>query len=143
MFTPKNNLKSKLSIFICFALLMCFGSALIAKPYSPKPGSAERKAILNALRVPVEKEAKQKVVFHGVNIKVENGWAFVHSFAMDKAGKKAVLGDLDTSALLRKIKGRWKVLHWGVAGDVSVPCDAYKKYPKAPRSIFGEVLNAC
>ena len=143
MSASKYNSKNKLSLFVCFALLMCFESALFAKPYSPKPGSAERKAILNALRVPAEKEAKQKVVFYSVDIKIDKGWAFLHCMAMDKTGKKYVLGDLDTSALLRKINGRWKVLHWGVAGDISVACDAYKKYPKAPRSIFGEVLNAC
>ncbi len=125
----------------CLVLLGC--GYLSAAPYTPKPGSSERQAILNALRVPVEKEARQKVVFHGVSIKVEKGWAFVHAISMDKAGKKAVLGDLDTGGLLRKQNGRWKVLHWGVAGDIGVVCDAAKKYPHAPKAIFGGALGGC
>jgi len=135
-------LKNKL-LAVCFALLLCGGSTPFAAPYSPKAGSAERKAIMNALRVPVQKRAKQTVVFYGVNLKVEKGWAFVHCVAMDKTGKKYVLGEIDTAGLLRKTNGRWKVLHWGTAGDISVACDAAKKYPKAPRAIFGGVLGGC
>jgi hypothetical protein len=126
---------------LCGVFFYCsFG---LAAPYSPKPGSHERKAILDALRVPVERVARQKVVFHGVSIKVEKGWAFVHAISMDKAGKKAVLGDLDTAGLLRKQNGRWKVLHWGVAGDIGVVCEAAKKYPQAPKAIFGGALSGC
>ncbi len=135
--------KNKVSVFVCFALLLCVGSTLLAAPYSPKPGSKERKAILNALRVPVQKEAKQTVLFYAVNMKVEKGWAFVDCLVKDKTGKKYVLGELETSALMRKINGRWKVLHWGTAGDIGVTCEAAKKYPQAPKAIFGAVLGGC
>ena len=136
-------LKNKVSNFVCFALLLGIGSTLRAKPYSPKVGSKERTSILNALRVPVEKEAKQKIVFYSVDMKVEKGWAYVTCLSKDKNGRKYPLGELNTDGLLRKINGRWKVLHWGVAGDIGVACDAYKKYPKAPKGIFGAVLSGC
>lgn len=138
---PLNHHLRRFALALC--VVLCLGGLLCAAPYTPKPGSPERKAILNALRVPVEREARQKVVFHGVSIKVEKGWAFVHAISMDKAGKKAVLGDLDTAGLLRKQNGRWKVLHWGVAGDISVVCEAAKKYPQAPKAIFGGALGGC
>ena len=138
---PFNRHFRRFGLALC--LVLCFGSLLAAAPYTPKPGSAERKAILDALRMPVEREARQKVVFYGVSIKVEKGWAFVHAISMDKAGKKAVLGDLDTAGLLRKQNGRWKVLHWGVAGDIGVVCEAAKKYPNAPKAIFGGALGGC
>ncbi len=59
----KNTLKTNLQILICCALLLCEGSTPFAAPYSPKVGSKERTAILNALRVPAQKQAKQKIVF--------------------------------------------------------------------------------
>lgn len=145
----RSKVKSRVVFWWCCALLFCAGStpmltsAAFAKPHTPAPGSAERKAILDALRVPIQKRAKQKVVFYGVQLKVENGWAFVNCAAMDKTGKKYVLTELDTSALLRKINGRWRVLHWGQAGDIGVACDAYKKYPRSPRAIYGVDLGYC
>jgi hypothetical protein len=114
-----------------------------AKPHTPKPGSAERKAVLDALRVPAQKQAKQAIVFHDVTLRVESGWAWAMGVARDRTGKKLPLGDLMTCGLLRKSGGRWKVLRWGVAGDIGIACDAAKKYPSAPRAIFGGVLNGC
>ena len=128
-----------LSLVVCCMFLLGLTSTLLAKPYTPKPGSAERKAILDALRVPAEKRARQKIVFHDVTMRVENGWAWTIAVARDKTGKKLPLGDLMTCGLLRKTKGRWRVLHWGVAGDISVACEAMKKYPQAPRGIFGGI----
>ena len=136
-----NRLGKKYFIYSCLALLCC-GYA-VAAPHTPRPGSPERKAVLDALRKPVEKQARQKVVFHNVSIRVEKGWAFVTAISKDLTGKKLVLGDLATSGLLRKQAGHWKVLHWGVAGDIGVTCEAAKKYPQAPKAIFGATLGAC
>jgi hypothetical protein len=114
-----------------------------AKPHTPKPGSAERKAILDALRVPIQREARQAIVFYNVQLKVEKGWAWVSAISKDKSGKKMPLGDLATQGLLHKVNGRWRVEHWGVSGDISVVCAAAKAYPQAPRSLFGRVLSYC
>jgi hypothetical protein len=133
----------KVRCFFSFVAVLCCVSALLAKPYSPRPGSAERKAILDALRVPIQREAGQTIVFYGVNIKVEKGWSWVSAISKDKTGKKLPLGDLATQGLLHKVKGRWRVEHWGVSGDISVVCAAAKAYPQAPRSLFGSVLGYC
>jgi hypothetical protein len=118
-------------------------SAAFAKPHTPAAGSAERKAILDALRVPVQREAGQKIVFYNVTIRVENGWAWVLAVSKDKTGKKMPLGDTMTQGLMHKVKGRWRVEHWGLSSDISVACAAAKAFPKAPRAIFGGVLGAC
>src|SRR5687767_6048265 len=102
---------------LCFVVLLLSVSTLDARPYTPKVGSPERKAIMNALRVPVQREAKQPVVFYDVTLRVERGWAWVVCITRDKTGKKLPLGDLATCGLLQKSKGRWRVRHWGVAGD--------------------------
>jgi hypothetical protein len=123
--------------------LLLTAALCCARPYTPKPGSAERKAILDALRVPIQREARQPIVFYNVEIRVEKGWAWVLAVSKDKSGKKLPLGDLMTQGLLHKVKGRWRVEHWGVSGDISVACAAAKAYPQAPRSIFGGVLSGC
>ena len=110
------------------------------KPYTPKAGSKERKAILDTLRVPVEKEMKQKVVFYDVKMKVKNGWAYVTADGRDTKGKKlkewAPEIEPTFQALLRQTKGKWKVLSWGAGTGMDPTADAREKYPKAPRSIF-------
>ena len=128
---------------LCGVFATAFWSTPFAKPYTPKAGSAERKAILDALRVPAQREARQPIVFHDVTIRVENGWAWVLAVSRDKSGKKLPLGDLITQGLLRKVKGRWRVQHWGVSGDIGVACAAAKAFPRAPRAIDGGVLAGC
>jgi hypothetical protein len=135
--------RAHLFLLAALASTLCYAAAAGAKAYTPQAGSAERKAILDALRKPVQKAAKQPVVFYDVSLRVENGWAFVNAISKDRSGKKLVLGDLATSGLLHKKAGRWQVLYWGVAGDISVTCEAAKRYPQAPRSIFGATLSGC
>jgi hypothetical protein len=106
--------------------------------HTPPSGSAERKAILDALRVPVQRRVGQKVIFVVNHLRVQNGWAFFAGSARNSKGK--TLGDKylwgETSALLRKSSGRWRVLQWGFATDTSVMEECRNKYPNAPRAIF-------
>lgn len=110
----------------------------ISKVTTPKAGSTERKAIMDALRVPVQKTTKFPVIFRVGSLKVQNGWALLQGNALHKNGKtiddKFLWGEM--AALLRKEGPKWKVLHWGFATDISVIDEAKKKYPKAPRAIF-------
>ena len=49
---------------IVLAILFLFGcSAFAQSVYTPEKGTPERKEILDALRLPVERELKQKIVF--------------------------------------------------------------------------------
>src|SRR5260370_37398386 len=58
---------------------LVFAPALLPqnRAYSPDKGSAERKAITDALRAPVEKKLKQGVIFKIDHLKVQSGWAFL------------------------------------------------------------------
>src|SRR5215469_5738450 len=63
---------------ILIILLTCAaGAAAQNQPYTPEKGSAERKAIVDALRVPVERTLHQPVIFKIDSLKVLNGWAFL------------------------------------------------------------------
>ena len=68
-----------------FGTLLC-ASTTVAQ-YTPEKGSVERKAITDALRVPVEKKLKQSVVFNIDHLKVQNGWAFMFGAAKARRWK--------------------------------------------------------
>lgn len=127
--------------------LISFCPALLVPPvhaaprtYQPKPGSSERKAILDALRKPISKDLKKQIIFKVHHLKVCNGWAWAMVSALKPDG--SALGEDDfwgsAQGLLRKKGNRWQVLVSGIATDVTVLEEAQKKYPSAPRSIFKE-----
>lgn len=113
---------------------------VVAAPrtYEPKPGSAERKAIMDALRKPISKQLKKKVIFQVHHLKVCNGWAWTMVTALRPDGTRLTQDDLwgEAQGLLRKEGKTWRVLVAGIATDTSIMDEARKKYPKAPRSIY-------
>ena len=119
-----------------------------AATYTPEKGSPERKAIVDALRVPVEKKLKQPVIFKIDHLKVQGGWAFLlgapqkpDGSAIDYRGtiyQDAVdAGAFDNGivALLHNVNGKWKVTQY-VLGATDVPYVDWDKTYKAPRAIF-------
>src|SRR3712207_238986 len=113
-----------LTIAICMALLMpaALSAQQQSKPYTPKPGSRERKAILDALRKPVMRSNNGKrVIFTKVDLKVYKGWAYVFGASVDTKGKPVSPYPQLTywvSAFLRNTNGKWRVMEWAYATDV-------------------------
>ncbi len=109
---------------------------------TPKPGSRERSAIMNALRVPVQKFHKgKKPTFTGVDgFRVGGGWAHLNATTVDSKDKP--LGPdpeepyMNLSALLHLEKGKWRVVTWAYHGDV-IEIDWAQNYPKVPLNIWG------
>ena len=65
-------------IFILTLAAVVLATTLSAQTaYEPPKGSPERKAILDALRAPIERDLKQKIVFVADNFKVQGSWAFI------------------------------------------------------------------
>lgn len=99
---------------------------------SPKPGSAERAAILNAMRPQVEAAMRGPVVFVVDTMNVAEGWAFVTAhpqrpdgsaidpYATGYAQDIEFMDGLNTIALLLFANARWNLveLHTGPT-DVS------------------------
>jgi hypothetical protein len=118
------------------------------KPHTPPPGSAERKAILDTLRAPVEKELDQKVVFKIDHFAVLGEWAFVRGVpqrpdgtAVDysrsryqEAIDEGVFDDW-FCALLRKRGGEWNVVTYSI-GATDVAWEPWSEEHGAPRAIF-------
>ena len=139
---------------VVVVLILGFATAVVsgqlggATAYTPEKGSPERKAIVDALRIPVEKKLKQSVIFKIDHLKVQDGWAFLTGApqkpdggAIDYRGtayQEAVnAGAFDNGvvALLRNVNGKWKVIQY-VIGATDVPYVEWDKTYKAPRTIF-------
>lgn len=116
--------------------------------YEPEKGSPERKAILDALRIPVERDLKQKIVFVADNFKVQGTWAFVGGspqsangeapdYSRTKYADAYESGAFDNNffALLRKTSGRWKVTTYAIGCTDVCYADWWRRY-RAPKAIF-------
>ena len=108
----------------------------------PKSGTPERKAIMDAMRVPVAEHAGKAVTFTG-KVRAMGSWARFLGKVATTDGKKpandsaAADLELDFFALLQKTgEGTWTVRHWGFAGDASVLEEAKETYTKAPWPLF-------
>ena len=96
----------------------------IALASGPAPnaaiGAADRKAILMALRAPVERQLGSPVEFVVASLRGERGWAFIQA-EPQRSGGRAIDGrayfprdweymdGLTTTAILRKRGGRWRI----------------------------------
>ena len=116
--------------------------------YTPEKGSAERKAILDVLRVPVERELKQKIVFATDNFKVQGTWAFVSGTPQGANGgepnyrgtpywqaKQDGIFDNNFFGLLRKTNGKWRVVKYLIGCTDVCYADWWSRY-KAPKAVF-------
>lgn len=114
--------------------------------YTPEKGSAERAAILDALRVPVEKSLKQRIVFVTDNFKVQGTWAFVSGEPTTPSGGRPNLKgtawqgsedlfDDNFFGLLRKRNGKWRVVEYALGCTDVCYSHWWRKY-KAPKAIF-------
>ena len=137
----------KLILSLSIALFLT-GAAFAQKVYTPEKGSAERTAILNALRVPVERELKQKISFGVEDFRVQGVWAFLSGAPQTPSGdrpnykntpyKAAIDADaFDNNffALLKKTGGKWKVIKYEI-GCTDVCYATWWKNYKAPKAIF-------
>jgi hypothetical protein len=116
--------------------------------HTPAPGTAERKAILDVLRVPVRKDLKQAVIFKVNAMAVQDNWAFVYAQPLRPNGKPidyrrtrharevraGMFGD-DCSGLLRYNDGTWTLVTWDI-GATDVVWDGWDKKYGAPSAIF-------
>src|SRR5437016_4852089 len=108
-------------------LFICAGIGL-AQIHVPAKGSAERKTILDTMRVTLKKDIGKSMIFEVKQIKAKNGYCFVKVMPLDpKTGKlldfhgtkyqEAINNgafDWDCWALLKRIDGKWKTLDFAV-----------------------------
>jgi hypothetical protein len=134
-------------IFV-IALIACVGFAAAQNVHTPDKGSAERKAILDALRSPVERDLKQPVIFAIDNFNVSGNWAFIGGtpqtsdggrpdYSRTKYADAVDSGAFDNNifALLKKSAGKWKVVTH-LIGCTDVCYATWWKDHRAPKALF-------
>ena len=110
------------------------------KVTEPKPGSPERKAIMDSMRAPVSKYAKKEVLFTG-SVSICGTWAKFDGHVGPRDGKRfaADLEDelsLDFLAILQKVQGTWRTLYYGWSGDIQTQIEAREKLPDIPEALL-------
>ena len=138
-------MKTRVLTVLWFTLALCqfaHGQTNNAAGHTPAKGSAERQAILDALR---DAGGDQQTVFQVHYLKVHNGWCWVDTTPMDKQGHATAEGGPN---LLHQENGKWKVMDLSkVPDDPKDPLGAedaspgfirnlLKTYPGVPRDIF-------
>lgn len=137
----------KLILALC-GLLLVSGEALAQRAHTPKPGSEERQAIMDALRIPAEKDLGRKVIFKVDRLRVAGVWAYARvtptqpdgsdiDFCRTKYRKQVELGAFDPQgeALLRLEDDGWKVLEW-VFGGTDVASVTWPDKYRFPKSLL-------
>ena len=118
--------------------------AVYARPanvaiHTPKPGSRERSAIMDALRVPVQKyhKGKRPTFTYVDNFRVGGGWAHLSCQVVDSKGRPLETEmQLDFSALLKWEKGKWRVVEWSYHGDV-IQIEWAQRHRDVPLNVLG------
>ena len=134
------------SVFVAVLAITFSAAATAQGVYTPDKGSQERKAILAALRIPVERSMKQPIVFVTENFKVQGNWAFVSGTPQNSSGGRPDLSitawkgsedifDDNFFGLLKKTAGKWKVVTHALGCTDVCYADWWQTY-KAPKAIF-------
>lgn len=133
---------------LLFVILGCWPLWAQEPVYTPKPGSAERSALLDSLRSAVQKELKKPVIFKVEQLKVQGAWAFLRGAPLQPNGKKMNYrgtlyqeaieqGMFDDwiCALFQKRQGRWRTVTYAL-GATDVPYVDWSQKYQAPSAIF-------
>ncbi|MBA3351030.1 MAG: hypothetical protein H0U23_01155 [Blastocatellia bacterium] len=130
---------------LVFAIVTAI-SAGAQTAYEPAKGSPERKLILDALRIPVERSLKQKTVFVTDHFKIQGNWAYVSGRPTTITGERPILKgtawedsedmfDNNFFGLLRKSGAKWKVVTHALGCTDVCYSHWWSKY-RAPKAIF-------
>lgn len=133
------------SIILCLATA---GWGRYQKPTTPAPGSADRKAIMDALRPTFEKEIGKPIIFVVKTLRIAKNWAYWAGEPMRAPGKpvdwkktkfkeefeEGVMDSLSL-ALLKKTGKKWKVVELAI-GPTDFPVEEWLKTHKAPMSLI-------
>ncbi|UWX58385.1 hypothetical protein NY406_03725 [Chlorobaculum sp. MV4-Y] len=109
--------------------------------HTPPPGSAERKAILDAMHLKIKELHGFDVVFAVKTMNVSGGWAWVHTLPQSRDGRDRYE---DFSALLHNDNGKWRVDEIACTEPDNPDCidnpgyfrKLAHRFPCAPSSIF-------
>lgn len=133
-----------LASILLFAAGHLFGQSV----RTPAAGTAERKAIMDTLRPPVEKDLRQPVIFKVERLRVSGPWAFAFvvpikpdggeiNYAKTRYREDLAAGAFDPqlATLLHKEGDRWKIVESSF-GATDVPWVDWPAKHRCPKALF-------
>ncbi len=137
----------KLALTLLCALSVSV-SALAQSAHTPAPGTPERAAIMDALRVPAKKDLGMTVIFKVDRLRVAGDWAYArvaptkpNGDAIDFSKTKfreqmeADMFDPLGEALLHRENNEWKMLEW-VFGGTDSQSSGWSSTYRFPKSLL-------
>ncbi|MEP6956437.1 MAG: hypothetical protein ABI883_06395 [Chthoniobacterales bacterium] len=134
--------------FALGCLFLLANGAQAQKAYTPAAGSTERKAIMDALRVPCERDLNRKVIFRVDHLRVAGDLAFARVVPLQPNGNEIDYKrtkyreeleegafDGEGEALLRRQGGEWRVLEWRF-GATDTEVDVWREKYRMPSSLL-------
>lgn len=109
-----------------------------SEAYTPPPGSAERKAMLDLLREWIKKHHYVDVIFVVRHLKVKDGYAWVTAMPRSKDGANMYE---DISALLKKDKGLWEIAEIPCGEEDNPDCIGDPNYFNGLKQRFPEMAE--
>lgn len=100
---------------VSLILMLWAGVAMGGSPYTPQPGSAERKQICDGMRRFVgEEKAPKPIVFKIEQLNVLGSYCFFQGYALYGDGSRVpedILPDVVYTTFLKREKSGWRVIH--------------------------------
>ncbi len=131
-----------------FALLSLFCVSAFAQVTTPRLGSPDRTAMMDALRVPLEKELRRRIQFRIEVFRQEGSWAFLKGLPLRQNGKSIDYTrtpyaraarrrsfTYEVCALFKKNRKKWKLVKYLLGEPPAAHSRWWKEYG-APKAIF-------
>lgn len=143
---PQCTIKALFMAIFLAGITLAQGKA--QQPYQPMRGTAERTAILNAVRPKIEAEMRGPVIFVVRTLRVLDGWAFMQLDPQRPDGRPInpantiwaddieMMDGLTVWALARNSTGGWGLVD-AVTGPTDVAFFNWPEFYGAPAVIFG------
>lgn len=116
--------------------------------HTPPRGSPERRLLMDALRVRMQRELRKPMIFEVEHLRVAGAWAFAEvipqqpdgsAFSyrgtpLEQAWRDGVV-DASSVALLHRVGGQWRVVRLAI-GPTDVAWIPWQQETGAPRAVF-------
>ncbi|HEX6746668.1 MAG TPA: hypothetical protein VF092_05180 [Longimicrobium sp.] len=145
MRTPSRILRSA-----CVALVVAVaaGRAEAQRVHTPEPGSPERRLLMDALRIRMQRELNRPMIFQVRQLRVLGSWAFAEvvprkpdgspfdyrGTRYEEARNEGMMDDASV-AVLHRTGGQWRVVRIAI-GPTDVAWLGWDRELGAPRAVF-------
>jgi len=131
-------MKNHVGTAILATSLLLSGCASVNTAHTPREGSAERNAIIQATKHALARQGRKNVVLVVPYLKVHNGWAWIQVNPQSADGTQHY--ESQSGLLQEKTTNKWTLLEWMPAEEGTDYTKYFKnlkaKYPTAPADIF-------